>query len=224
MIRLILLVTLALFVVIGGLAVALYHFFSWKGLLAFPFILIAVLWLAKIVIRKLIKRFALRLFSMKSAALRGATMTVHAIKSVPKPPKPEIEPEEDDESSEDDEASDADDAEPEEPEELKDYVEVDLTITPQDPAGDSIWEPTELMLTTEKVKSLIDLQDKEAGTTHAVEIWNGTAFGPDDPGKYPGAQRLKITFAVKPGTSHAWLHYYNEPIGELKLPAVTIDV
>ena len=49
-------------------------------------------------------------------------------------------------------------------------------------------------------------------------IWDSLQFGPDDPGKYPGEQRLKITFEVQPGVSKAWLHYYNEPIGTLELP------
>lgn len=212
MIRLILFVVIVLFVLVGGLAVALYHFFDWKGLIVFPFILIAVVWLAKIVIGNLVKKFALGLFGMKAAALKGATMNVHSIRSVPEPPEPAK-----------DDGSD-DDSEPDEPETPKDYVEMDVTITPRADAGNSVWEPTELMLTSEKIKSLTDLEEKEVGTTHSIEIWNGTAFGPDDPGKYPGEQRLKIIFAVQPGATQAWLHYYHEPIGQLKLPPGTIDV
>jgi len=41
--------------------------------------------------------------------------------------------------------------------------------------------------------------------------------------KYHGEQRLKI-FEVEAGAKHAWLHYYNEPIGQMKLPPGTIDV
>ena len=229
MIRLILIVVIALFVIVGGLAVALYHFFSWKGLIAFPFILVAAVWLAKVVISSLVKKFALGLFGMKAGALKDATMNVHSIRSVPKPPEPEPELDEEDsgaigelEDAKDGEADD--DSEPDEPEMPKDYVEVDLTITPKADACNSVWEPTELMLTSERIKSLTDLEEKEVGTTHSVEIWNGTAFGPDDPGKYPGEQRLKIVFAVKPGAREAWLHYYNEPIGQLRLPLGTIDV
>jgi len=70
---------------LGVLAVELYHFFGWKGMLAFPFIVLALIWVGKIFIGKLIKRFALGLFSMKSGVLRGASMTVHSIASVPKP-------------------------------------------------------------------------------------------------------------------------------------------
>ena len=229
MFRLILIALLAVLVLIGGIAVCLFHFWGWKGLIAFPFIVVVLVWLAKVVIGKLFKRLALGLFGIKSGVLRGATMNVHSARAIPKPPDPEPGPdpdeddESDDESETDDEDSNADD-EPEELDSPKDYVEVDVTITPKGDAGDSVWEPTELMLTTEKITSLADLEEKEAGTTHSVEIWNGTAFGPDDPGKYPGEQRLKIIFAVKPGTTRAWLHYYSEPIGELTLPAGTIDV
>lgn len=213
MIRLILFVALGLLVVVGGLAVALYHFLGWKGLIVFPFVLVAIVWLAMVVIGSLVKRFALGLFGMKSRVLRGATLNVHSMKSIPKPP--EIKP------GGDADESDEDPAEPPSP---KDYVEADVTITPRGDAGDSVWEPAELILTSEKVKSLADLGDKEVGTTHSVEIWNGTAFGPDDPGKYPGEQRLKIVFEVNSGAGQAWLHYYNEPIGPIKLPPGTIDV
>ncbi len=233
MIRLILFVVIALFIIVGGLAVVLYHFFGWKGLIVFPFILVAVVWLAKLVITNLVKKFALGLFGMKAGVLKGATMNVHAIRSVPQPPEAEPEPdaadEDGDEIAKEDEATEAeseeeDDGEPDEPETPKDYVEVDVTITPKSDACNAVWEPTELMLTSEKIKSLADLEEKEVGTTHSVEIWNGTAFAPDDPGKYPGEQRLKIIFAVKPGAKDAWLHYYQEPIGQLRLPPGTIDV
>lgn len=228
MIRLILIVVIALFVIVGGLAVALFHFFGWKGLIVFPFILIAMVWLAKIVISQLVKKFALGLFGMKAGALKGATMNIHSIRSIPKPPEPAPEPDDNESDEPDDEESEDSDeeetSESDEPEAPKDYIEMDVTITPKAGAGDSVWEPTELILTSEKIKSLTDLEDKEVGTTHSVEIWNGTGFGPDDPGKYPGEQRLKIIFEVKLGASDAWLHYYHEPIGQLKLPPGTIDV
>lgn len=227
MIRLILIVVIALFVIVGGLAVALYHFFGWKGLIVFPFILIAVVWLAKIIISNLVKRFALGLFGMKAGALKGAAMSVHSVRSVSKPPEPEPEPDDDEASGESDDEADDDeeeDSEPAEPVTPKDYFEVDVTITPKGDACNSVWEPTELMLTSEKIKSLTDLEEREVGRAHSVQIWNGTAFGPDDPGKYPGEQRLKIIFEVKPGTTQTWLHYYHEPIGQLALPPGTIDV
>ncbi len=214
MLRLIVTIVIALFAIVGGLAVALYHFFGWKGLLVFPFILMAAVWLAKVVISRLVKQFALGLFGLKAGALQGATMTVHSIKAIPQPPEPAPEP--DDTGS-----AEARDGGGETP---KDYVELDVTITPKADAGSSIWEPTELILTSGTIKNLTELEDKELGTTHSVEIWTGTEFGPDDAGKYPGEQRLKIIFAVKPGARDAWLHYYHEPIGQLKLPPGTIDV
>jgi hypothetical protein len=229
MIRLILFVIVVFLVVVGVLAVALFRFFGWPGLIAFPFIILALIWLAKLVIVKLVKRFALGLFGMKARALKGATMNVHSIKSVPKPPEPDDEPEDEDDEDEGDEKALEDKSKDEKkgsakPETPKDYVEVDVTITPGKEARAGVWEPSELMLTSGKIKSLADIEAKEVGTTHSVEIWNGTAFGPDDPGKYPGEQRLKVIFEVKPGTTNAWLHYYNQPIGQLKLPQGTIDV
>jgi len=223
--KLILAAIILILAIVGGLAIALNHFFGWKGLIAFPFILITLVWVGKVVIGKMIKRFFLGLFAMKSSVLRGATMTVHSVTAVARPPEPD--PSGDDSTDDDGDEAEANSEDTkkdqaEEPDELKSpkhYFDVDVTITPKN--GNRAWEPGELILTTEKISSLADLEegDKELGTADAVRVWDGSQFGPDDPGKYPGEQRLKITFEVKPVASKAWLHYYNEPIGELALPA-----
>jgi hypothetical protein len=229
--RLILLAILFLLILVGGIAVALFHFFGWKGMLAFPFIVIALVWLGKFVIVKLIKDFALVLFSMKSKVLRGAAMKIHSITPVHKPAPfqaDEEESENEDEEEDEDAAvetrgqeSVAEADTPEEEEKPRHYYDVDLTITPRDTSSERVWEPGEFILTSEPIKSLADLEegDKEVGTTQDVMIWDGSNFGPDDPGKYPGEQRLKLTFAVVPGTAKAWLQYYNETIASLDLPA-----
>jgi hypothetical protein len=235
MIQLILFAVLLLLILIGGIAVALFHFFGWKGMVAFPFVVLVFVWLGKFLIGKLIKQFALSLFSMKSKVLRGASMKVHSITAVAKPVQEESgEDEEEDDESEDSEEEDEaekdgeeedgeeDQAEEEDEEEKpRHYYEVDLTITPRDGNADRVWEPGEFILVSEPIKSLADLEEgeKEVGLTHDVRVWNGTEFGSDDPGKYPGEQRLKLTFALTPGTTKAWLQYYNEPIGSLVFPA-----
>ncbi len=248
MLRLILLLALVFCVLVGGLALALNHWFAWKGLVAFPFIVLALLWLGKFVIGAVIKRLALGLFGIKSQVLRGATLQVHSILPVPKPPEQtdEDEPdadedeeetdedeadeeEEDEEEDADDEADDEDDEEEEADEEEaepkpREYFALDLTITPSDGSAGRVWEPGELLLTREPISSLADLDDKQVGTTEDVRVWNGTDFGPDDDCKYAGAQRLKITMATRPGTVKAWLQYYNEALGEVTLPPWTAGV
>jgi hypothetical protein len=234
MIQLILVAILVILLAVGGLAVTLFHFWGWKGMVAFPFLLIVLVWLTKVVIGQLIKRFALRLFSMKSGALRGATMTLHSITPVAEPVEEEMDEDEDeetedepveDEEENEDEEEDKEDEEDEkegededEEKEPRQYYEVEMTITPGEKGQGRVWEPGEFMLASEKIKNLGDLEEKEVGTAEAVQIWNGSAFGPDDEGKYPGEQRLKVTFAVKPGTTKAWLQYYNETLGILDLP------
>ena len=233
MLRLILIAITLLLVLVGGLAVALSHFYGWKGLIAFPFILLLLVWLGKVVIGKLLKGFLLRLFSMKSGALRGASMTVHSITPISEPAqashKSIAEKDEEADDSEEDADEDEDEEETEEapeegesePEEPRHYYAVDLTITPREKNQQRFWEPGELILTSERLKSLEDLEngEKEVGTAHDVEVWNGSSFGPDDECKYPGERRLRVTFAVKPGTSKAWLHYYAETLGSMEFPA-----
>src|SRR5262245_42791692 len=172
MLRLILVVVLLVLIFVGGVAAALFHFYGWKGALAFPIVLLALLWLGKIFIGKLIKGFALSLFSMKSRVLRGATMTVHSILPVSKPQEPEAEEEEDEGEEEDTDKDETDasksasqsetaaepkektDDEVPEVEEPKEYFAVDFTITPQDSSQGRVWEPGEFILTSEKIKSL----------------------------------------------------------------------
>jgi hypothetical protein len=224
MLRLILFVVVGVFVAIGVLAAVLYHFFAWKGLVVFALLMIGFVWAAKFLVKTLIKKFALGLFGMKARVLRGATMNVHSIKSV-REPRESAETREGSEEADDGGTTEKNQvAKTTGPETPKDYVELDVTIAPKSNAGDSVWEPSELILTSDKIKSLADLEEKEVGTVHSLEIWDGAAFSPDDPGKYPGEQRLKIIFEVQPGANAGWLHYYNEPIGQLKLPVGTIEV
>jgi hypothetical protein len=244
MVRFIIIILLALCAFAGGLALALFHWFGWQGLLAFPFVILLVAWLGKMVIGKLIKHFALKLFSMKSGVLKGATMQVHSVLAVAQPAKranreiTEGEEDEEDDSADDtaneadgeeagagedsdaeeaeDDDQDDEDSDDEKVEGPKEYFEIDVTITPR--AAEGVWEAGELILTSDKIASLLDLEEKQVGTTEEVLVWNGSVFGPDKEGKYSSTQRLKLTMAVKPGTSKAWVHYYNEPIGTLELP------
>lgn len=240
MLRLILIFIFGMFVAVGVLAIVLYHFFGVKGLIAFPFVMLALAWIAKWLIKSLVKRFALSLFGIKARALRGASMSVHSIKPVPKP----MELEEEDPSSpgsrlrdatarqvaatgeEDEDEKDKKSVGIKSTERVdpKDYLELDVTITPKGEATNRLWEPSELILTSEKITSLADLEEKSIGGAHSVAIWNGSDFGPDTEDKYPGEQRLKIVFEVKPGAKSGWLCYYHEPIGRLELPVGTVDV
>jgi hypothetical protein len=229
MIRLILIALVVALTVLCGSSIALYQYFGWKGLIALPFIIIAMVWIGKKVVGAVIKKFALGLFGMKSGVLKGATVNVHSVRPVPKPVMERAESDDDEDESEmtpaqreESQRLDREIAEAEAREEVenpKHYYEVDMTVLPHESVdADSHWEPTEFMLTTEPIKSLEDIEEKEAGTVHKVMVWDGNAFGPDDPGKYPGQQRLLVTFAVKPGMRSAFLQYYDQSLGDVTFP------
>lgn len=242
MLRFILILVVGLFVAVGVLAVALYHFFGVEGLIVFPFVVLALLWVAKWLIKNMLKKLALSLFGRKARALRGATMTVHSIKVIPEPPESNSDEEidgtpslshgvgsgneDEDDDEKDDESNEKSAVVSIEKKEPKDYVELDVTITPKAASCDSFthWEPTELILASEKIRSLADLEEKSIGDVHSVEVWDGSGFGTGDSDKYPGQQRLKIVFEVKPGSKSAWLCYYHETIGQLELPVGTVEV
>jgi len=209
--KIILLAVVALLAAAGGLAVALNHYFGWKGLLAFPVLLVGLVWLGKIVMARLIKRFVLGLFGMKAGVLRGASMTVHSITPIPKPPEREADT---DDEGEDDEADEPTEEEAEGP---RVYYEIEMTITPRHRC-DAVWEPTELMLTSRPIKTLEELGEHEVGVTYDCRLWNGSAYVEDEIGKHPREQRLKLTMEVTPGIRDSWLYYYQEEIGPLQLP------
>jgi len=221
MIRLI--VLLLMVTLLGVIAVMLFKYFGWKGMVAFPLIVVALIWIGKFAIGKLIQQFASGLFSMKSGALKDATVAVHSIVPVAKPLEVNDEEAEDKEEgaegAEEEEKEEEEEEEDEEEDKPEAYYEVDLTITPRDGNKERFWEPGEFILVSEPVKKLMDLEEKEVGSMHNVEIWDGVTFTPDDPGKYPGEQRLKLTVSVEPGTSRAWLQYYDVSLAALELPA-----
>jgi len=223
MLQLILIAVVLVLAIFAGAAVTIYHFFGAKGLIALPFLLLLFVWIGKSVAGFAFKKFALGLMRTKAAALKGATVNVHSITPVAKPLEAKSEDPEDDETLEAGEADETDST-PEtavelaEPDEPTNYYEVDVTITPAPAASDRFWEPGEFILTSQKISSLDDMENNEAGLVFDTKVWDGNKFGPDDPGKYPGEQRLLLTFAVKPGTKSAWLHYYNDSITQFKLP------
>jgi hypothetical protein len=217
---------LLLVTLLGVIAVMLFKYFGWKGMMAFPLIVVALIWVGKFAIGKLIQQFASGLFSMKSGALKDATVAVHSIVPVTKPPEVEEEDEnedEDEEAEDKEEGTEGTEEEEEEEDEEEDkpraYYEVDLTITPKDGNKERFWEPGEFVLVSEPVKKLMDIEEKEVGSMHKIEIWDGGNFTADDPGKYPGEQRLKLTVSVEPGASRAWLQYYDVSLAALELPA-----
>jgi hypothetical protein len=199
MLRLILLMILGLLVLTGIIAVALYHFLGLTGLVVFPFVMLVVLWILMKVIGKFVKRLLTIPFKMKAGVLHKAGMQIHSITPVTVVKRIK-------------------EGEIGEAGELKHYYDVDVTITPQGNAAGRVWEPGEFILTSKPVSKLGDLE-AGIGSVHETRIWNGTEFAEDDPGKYPGPQRVKLTFEVKPDTTKAWLQYYIETIGVIDLPA-----
>ena len=229
-------VVLAL-LLIAGLAVGLYHFWGWKGLIAFPVALLLLLWLAKALVLKAIRRFFMGLISMKGAVLQGASIEVHSVKPVAKQEEWD-EPEEDDEDDPDeaedpdtlaaqaDEPADADNNEGESdadeaPEKPRHYFEIDLTISPAKAKCFRLWTPSELELTSAPRKGLEELTDDSVAELCDCQVWDGSKFVEDDPGKYEGAQRVKIVFAVETAIRTAHLSYYGNPLGPVSLPEWT---
>jgi hypothetical protein len=212
MLRIILVAVAVFLMLICAAAVGLYAWLGWKGLAVFPVVLLLFLWIAKMIIGKLIKAVGVGLFSIKARALRDARLTVNSIISIPPPEDTKSNPATENETA----APIAEEKEPE-----YDYYLADITITPAEANQSMGWEASELILTSAKIKGLEDLQEKEVGHTHDVLVWDGKEFQEDAGDKPPGTQRLKITFALKPGVFTAYLYYYNEVVGLINFPVAS---
>ncbi len=217
MLRIILIGLVLLLTVTVAFAVLLFQQFGWMGMIAFPFILTGLAWISKIIIGQLIRNFIVKALSIKSEVLHLANLTIHSVKSVPKPP---IVIEVFDADATGEAAADSNSEDEESNEGPKKYVEVELTITPQAGKNASLWEPAELTLMERPVSSLLELERVDAiGTVQDVRIWEDGRFTADDRGKYPGEQKLCVTFEVQAGSRKAVVQYYNNALGEIEFPS-----
>lgn len=186
---------------IGGIAMALIHFWGWKGLLALPVIVYV---LARVVKRAFtfmlvpfVKQLGLGLLSPESHVLHKATMTVRSLAPAPMP------------------VPDGDEGDAAEP---MHYYDIEVIIAPQDADSKEVWKPAEIVLTSQQISSVEELRNLQVGFPDQVLIRKGARFVPDDADEHSGGAHLKITFAVKPGTSSAWVCYYGETLGSIELP------
>ena len=202
MMKLLLGIVFAGLLLIGGIAVALFHFWGWKGLLAFPVILYVLARVAKraftLMLVPFVKQLGPGLLSPRSHVLHKAVMTVRKLAPAPMP-----EPDGDE----------GDAAEP------RHYYDIDVIITPQDSTSKEVWKPAEFVLTSRQINSAEELRDLQVGFPDQVLIRKGARFVPDDSGEHSGGAHLKITFAVKPDTTSAWVCYHGETLGSIELPS-----
>jgi hypothetical protein len=202
MIRLVLLLLLIAFI----LAV---RFLPWWGVLLFVAALVlGVRWVGG----WLLKSLLLAPFRMKGAVLRGAIAQVHAVEPAEAPPEPAM-----------DEAvvrdGDGDGA-------LtvavpREYYRIDVTIVPRPTAGPFLfWEPGELLLVPSDSRAREP--EPDASTPDEVEVFHEGQFGPDEMGKYPGEQRLRLRFGLsRGGPRRLKFRYYFETFGAVLLPGAT---
>lgn len=201
MIKLLLGIVFVGLLLIGGTAVAVFHFWGWKGLVALPVILFVlfsvVMRTLKLVLKPFMKKLGLSLLSPTSHVLEKATMTVRSLAPAPMP------------------VPDGDEGDAAEP---RHYYDIEIIIAPQESTSKEVWKPAEFVLTSQKISSVEELRNLQIGFPDQILVRKGARFVPDDSGEHSGQAHLRITFAVKPGTSSAWVCYYGETLGNLELP------
>ncbi len=220
MFRLILLILFILLV----LAV---KFVDWKILLVVG---VAVIILSKFVA----KRAVLWLFSMpfraKGKVLRNAAVEVHSIRPAAAPvaksatPQARLAGASNDAEAEDD--ADPDEEADDEPDVVRDYYEIDVTITPQTPTGPFLfWDFSEVTLVQPGKRW--DDNDDTCRVTSVDMVREGTVLlnagekddddEDDDGTKVGGPRRLRMLIGVKPGVRDLVFNYYFEKFGKLSL-------
>lgn len=102
---------------------------------------------------------------------------------------------------------------------------VELEIVPKAAADASfrLWEPAELRASVPGSKPDGEAEESDLGTVGEIQVWDGTAWIEDDGAKYPGPQRLRLTFDLRRPVDRFVLRYYFEDVGEVRTPPV-IDI
>ena len=223
MCRLILLVILLWLV---GLTIAVTVAAIYGPIWSIPLVVIGYLLLSAILLKVAFKQLLLIPFRLKGRVLRGATMQLHGIERGVRPrrgmdpsPAPSLPDAAGGENSPTVEVRRRDPAA--EPPDNREYYWVDMTIKPiADPNGAfKLWEPSELALMPAGARISIK-DDVEEAAVHEVQVWTDGTWAKDDACKYPGMQRVRLLFGVKPGfTRHVKVRYYLESFGDLQLPS-----
>jgi hypothetical protein len=235
---------LVLLVLLMVSAVLAYQYAGIWGLLGVIVAVIVLVKFAPKLIGAYIFRGLKKAMDATGAALRGATIEVHAVQPEDEPPPDEDDDFDDDfdedfEEEEDDFEEDEDDDDELIDPELADlfydgprnWYSIDLTVQPAmrddgRPTEYQPWSPHMLMLLGQPKEMPKPLGPMAAFAGMAdgvcdirkVEIWRDGAWETEEFDDDFGPQRLRLLAGVKPGESQLRVGYVSEIIGEVNLP------
>ena len=185
---------LIVLLVVAGLAAAI-RYLPWWASLA---LLVAVPALGWFVAKRVITRFFLRAFELKSRVLRGARVRIRAIE-----PAPPVKP-----LSDGDEDGDADFEGLEDPHHWV-YIDLDVIVPERSDTPMSHWDPSELAIVAENADPKDWNSDEAVARIHHVEVMrDGAWVGLDE--KLCGSARLRLHVAAREGVDRFRLRYYFE--------------
>jgi hypothetical protein len=197
-----------LFIVVGLVAGATWAIRTlpwWALVLIFG----ALVVVAKLTFKKLLKALILIPFKAKGAVLRGATAQIHSVTPSAAPTKT------------DDSVETEKDSGPQR------YFTLDVTIQPKEATGNfSCWELGELRLTRPDFH--IDPNSDESSeddscTISELQYEEDGIFKRDEGFKFAGPKRLKMTLGVREGIDRLKFQYYFEEFGTVPLPAASLQ-
>jgi hypothetical protein len=172
----------------------------WWALLA---LLVALIFVAKFAVKKLLKQLFLMPFKMKGAVLHGATAEIHSVRPADAPTRIDGD-------------SESKEAAP------RRYFTLEVTVQPKESTGKfSHWEPGELRLT--RPEHHVSTGEEASAEDDSCEISElqyeeDGAFKADEGFKFAGPKRLKMTIGVRQGVSRLKFDYYFEEFGDVALP------
>ena len=194
------LVLFALFVFLVVTIAAFVYLEWWQAILVSFGTFLLIVYAGKVMVRSAVARitnFATELFRVKSRVLKGATVDVHSVRSVPAPEQDDDEPE-------------------------LAWYEVEATIFPANAPGPMThWDLDDLRLVPANTLDRIGLNspddEQEIGFDRVWLIENGEALEPQQ-SKFHGPQRLRFTTGLPKGVTAWKFRYYFEQFGRIELP------
>lgn len=239
---------LVLLVVLMAVAAVVVQEYGWTGFLIVILSLVALGYLARLALPRLIRYLFNRSLRQMGAPLLGARITVHAVTPCEPPPPDEYEdaPEAiadrqdpEDEDDEEEFVEDDEDDQDDEDEGPYDWYRIELTVTPKD-AGSSegrmvtrrAWSPG--MIEAVGPRPPLGSADPFRGwpppdqfpgsvRTAEVEAWDGQAYRPETEQLF-GERRLRLWVGVSRSVSEVTITYAHfVDVGRVPIPRLNIS-
>ncbi len=213
----------AIAIVVMAVIVALSFIYLplWGAALVLVALLVTLALSFKWIAGKVVERFFIGIFDMKSKALRDAEVVVHLVAPAAAPlRRRDLETVDEMDESEDEPHGVKGEAQSTV---IRAYYTVEVTITPRTKPGNAfqLWDVDDLMLIPYDMKvtrNADDASDDDTCEISQVLDQQDGRYEELEQSKLEGRHRLEFLVGVKPGHKRLKFRYYFEAFGDIRLP------